>query len=468
MPPIPSQSFAASRRVRRRSVASLSVLLVLACAGGDGGTSSAERAELRLRSADWLSLLPDGVEKRQFILDCTNCHVVDRRFAFAADTPRSRAGWTAAVDRMLSYAGAHTAFPVMTVGRDAAATADWVVAHFTRIPEPARALPMPEGATVDEFLLPDSTDLPHDVAVLPDGRILVTGMASHLMWVLDPRTGRWSTEEIPLPAANPRAVDVRAEADPAARPDWWVLLGNPHRVARRSGETGEWRTYEIGFYGHSIVEGSLGRVWFNSHFTRSPGIIGYVDSSTDEVVRFEIPTPDTLAGGGTPIPYGLREAPDGSIWGTELRGNRLVRLDPASGAVRAYAMPFRESGPRRPDFDREGRLWIPEYAGNALTVFEPAAERFTRYELPVPDAAPYVVRIDHRRRLAWVGTATADAAFAFDLETKEFLAYPLPSVGALVRHIDIDERTGEVWLAYGAVPGIAARIARIRPAGWGS
>ncbi len=33
-----------------------------------------------------------------------------------------------------------------------------------------------------------------------------------------------------------------------------------------------------------------------------------------------------------------------------------------------------------------------------------------------------------------------------------------------MRHIDVDETTGEVWAAYGASPGIQAKIARIRPA----
>jgi hypothetical protein len=30
-----------------------------------------------------------------------------------------------------------------------------------------------------------------------------------------------------------------------------------------------------------------------------------------------------------------------------------------------------------------------------------------------------------------------------------------------VRHLDVDERTGAVWVAYGASPGVPARVARI-------
>lgn len=181
------------------------------------------------------------------------------------------------------------------------------------------------------------------------------------------------------------------------------------RLARRDGLTGEWTSCELGVYGHSVVRDANGRIWFNSHFTRDPGIVGYVDPSTGDVVRFEIPSPSHLADGGTPIPYGLRVAPDGSVWGTELRGNRIVRLDPQSRAVRTYDMPVAVSAPRRPDFDADGDFWIPEYAGNALTRFNPNTETFRRYPLPVRDALPYVVRVDRTCGRIWIGTGTADA-----------------------------------------------------------
>lgn len=456
-------------------------LLVLTCAlcscdairadspAGDDARPTAVAARLdaadavrQATSADVLAMLPDGEEKRRFIIDCTNCHVMDSASVLIDGVIRSQAQWEETVARMLGYAGADTDFPVMTPGRSAAATAEWMSRHITHAPRPAAGSRiLPEGARIDEFLLPVAEDLPHDVAVLEDGRILVTGMFTHQMWLLDPRDGTWSTERIPVPAANPRAVDLMRGANGVT--DWWVLLGNPHLVAHRDGETGEWRTFDIGLYGHSIIPDAAGRVWFNSHFTKDPGVVGYVDARTGTIRTFDIPTPLAATDGGTPIPYGLRIAPDGAAWLTELRGNRIVRVDPETGSVTSYDMPLSVSGPRRPDFDASGSLWIPEYAGGALTRFDPAAETFERHPLPIADAAPYVVRVDRRRDRIWVGTGTADAAFLFDPVTGQFTTYPLPSRGALVRHMDIDDASGEVWLAYGASPGSAARIARIRP-----
>ena len=41
------------------------------------------------------------------------------------------------------------------------------------------------------------------------------------------------------------------------------------------------------------------------------------------------------------------------------------------------------------------------------------------------------------------------------------MTIPLPTRGALVRQIAIDGRTGALWVAYGASPGIPPKIARL-------
>ncbi|HEX6644946.1 MAG TPA: hypothetical protein VF037_09715, partial [Gemmatimonadales bacterium] len=83
-------------------------------------------------------------------------------------------------------------------------------------------------------------------------------------------------------------------------------------------------------------------------------------------------------------------------------------------------------------------------------------------ELPVEASAPYVVRMG-RDGEVWIGTGAADALFRYDPRTGAFETIPLPTRGALVRHLAVDPRTGDVWLAYGESPGKApARIARFR------
>ena len=406
-----------------------------------------------------LRLLPDGEEKRRFILDCTGCHSFDARVAAPAGRARTSAQWDSATHRMLGYAGATTGFPVISAAREPASTAQWLARWITDSSLASVAPITPPGSpNVREYLMPMPQDLPHDVAVDGEGKVVITGMFSHKMYRLDPATGALESFDIPAERAGPRAVVIDD------RGAWWVLLGGPRRIARRDPALGVWKMHDIGMYPHSIGVDPAGRAWFNGHFTRDPEQIGFVDPASGTVTLRDVPPHPVLAKvNGGPIPYELRIAPDGSVWISELGGNRLVRHETATNTFRTFDMPTPHSGPRRFDFDASGALWIPEYAGGKLTRLDPSTGRFTQWELPVKDAAPYVVRVDRRRGDVWIGTGAADAVFRFDPRTAQFRTYELPTRGALVRHLDIDPRTGAVWAAYGASPGIPARVARIQP-----
>lgn len=409
------------------------------------------------RASQLLRLLPNGEEKRRFILDCTGCHTFDARIAALAGRARTSAQWDSATHRMLQYAGATSNFPVISAAREPASTAQWLARWITDASLATVAPMAPRGSPkVREYMMPMAQDLPHDVAVDAESKVVITGMFSHRMYRLDPVSGALESFDIPLERANPRAVVIDD------RGAWWVLLGGPRRIARRDPASGDWTMYEIGMYPHSIGVDRGGRVWFNGHFTRDPEQLGFVDPASAAIALRDIPSHPVLAKvAGGPIPYELRIAPDGSVWISELAGNRVVRHDPATNTFRTFDMPTAHSGPRRFDFDARGALWIPEYAGGRLARLDPATGRFTQWELPVKDAAPYVVRVDRQRGDVWIGTGAADAVFRFDPRTARFTTYDLPTRGALVRHLDIDPRSGAVWAAYGASPGIAARVARI-------
>jgi streptogramin lyase len=79
----------------------------------------------------------------------------------------------------------------------------------------------------------------------------------------------------------------------------------------------------------------------------------------------------------------------------------------------------------------------------------------------VRDAAPYVARVDRATGDVWVGTGAADAVLRYAPRAGTWAAYPLPTRGAMVRHLAVDPRTGDVWVAYGASPGPAAKVARL-------
>jgi streptogramin lyase len=408
------------------------------------------------RSSAWLTLLPDGETKRKFILDCTGCHQFDEKIARPQGSPRTETQWAEAITRMLGYAGATTSFPVIAADRDAKATAAWLAKSLRAVDATDEKPVGSRPADVREYLMPVAEDLPHDLVVEPDGSVLITGMFTHRLYRLHPESGRLSEIEIPVvPGANPRAIDRDGQGRT------WLVLGQPKRLAMATADTG-WRSWDVGMYPHSLAVAPDGKVWFNGHFTREPELIGFVDPSRDTVVTYPVPAHPTLAKGpGGPIPYEIRVAPDGRIWLGELQGNRLVSFAPQTGEFRSYTMPTPHSGPRRFDVDSKGVLWIPAYSANLLVRLEPATGRFKEVPLPLKDAVPYVTRVDPRDGAIWIGTAAADALLRYEPGSGEFETFPLPSRGALVRHLAVDAKNGAVWLAYGASPGIPARVARV-------
>ena len=412
-------------------------------------------------SSDWLGLLPDGEEKRRFILDCTGCHQLDDQVVRLAGKPRTGAEFSEAITRMLGFSGSTTGFPVIGHGRDAATTSVWLARYLNASPVAKPRPTMPAGATVTEFDMPQAGDLPHDVAVGKDGRVVVTGMFTHRMWVLDPTRGTFDGVDIPVQNANPRALEIDAAGD------WWVVLGARHMVARYSVGAKNWRTWRGGFYPHSLALAGDGAVWINGHFTHSPELIVRIDTavtdSSKAVERIEVPAHPTMGQGpGGPIPYEIRVAPDGRVWMSELQGNRLFAYDPKTKKSETFDMPEPWSGPRRFDIDRRGILWIPAYSTNELVRLEPATRRFTRFPLPIANSVPYVVKVDDTNGRIWIGTSAADVIYSYDATANRFTTYPLPSRGALVRHLAIDPRTRDLWIAYGASPGrIPAKIARL-------
>lgn len=408
-------------------------------------------------SSAYLSLLPDGEEKRRFILDCTGCHQFDAGVAFPGGKPRGEADWHTRVAQMVSMFGAQSGFPIIARTRAPVPTSKWLAEALATVPDEKRlALPPLAGSAaqfaVRSYDLPETGDLPHDLMLDRKGRVIITGMFTRQMYVLDPASGRFETVPIAVEGGNPRALHVDADDT------WWVLLGAPKRVARRDGETGAWTSTDIGVYGHSIARDSSG-VWFNGHFTGHPAVLGHVDL-LGRVRRWEVPSEQ---GAEAPIPYELRRAVDGRIWMSELHGNRMVVLDPATGATRAYTMPVSASGPRRFDIADDGSLWIPLYAAGSLVRLDPVSGAMETIPLPTRDALPYVVRVDDVRGVVWVGTGASERLSRLTMKTRQWDEVPL-GAGALIRHLDVDRGDGTVWAAFGASPGVAAKIVRVSPA----
>lgn len=169
---------------------SIATVFSLSLAGLVFGSSRPDYRAVEPSSSDWLHLLPDGPVKRQFILDCTGCHQFDSRMALRFGRPRTEGEWKEAVQRMLGFAGPESGFPVISAAQHPDSTAAWLSrALGDRKPDPRDP---PNDPRITEFLFPAAQDLPHDVAVDDDGRVVVTGMFTGAMYLLEPQSGRFT------------------------------------------------------------------------------------------------------------------------------------------------------------------------------------------------------------------------------------------------------------------------------------
>jgi virginiamycin B lyase len=420
----------------------------------------AARAQSNARACDLLGLLPDGEQKRKFIIDCMGCHSLNDRVLYVDGKLICEAGYVQSVRKMLSFAGAGTFFPVMSPEREAEPTAAFLARYLTAegvaraADRSAAAERSSAGVRIAEWDIPNAADLPHDLMVAPGGKVLVTGMMTGQMVILDPESGEWTSEAIPAPGGNPRALDIGGNGD------WWIAGGMPRKMSRRR-DNGTWDHYDIGMYPHSIMVDSRERVWFNGHFTFDPIRMGYVDGTSGETVLLDVP-PNEQFTMATPIPYGLRVGPGDVVWSTELGGNRLLKYTPDTGEFASYYLPTRFSGPRRLDVASDGTVWVPEFANGKIARFDPQSEAFTEYDFPTANSLPYCARIDHERGFVWVSQCANDAIARIDMATMEITEVALPTPNAFIRHLDIDQETGDVYAAYSHSPGLHPKVIRLR------
>ena len=88
------------------------------------------------------------------------------------------------------------------------------------------------------------------------------------------------------------------------------------------------------------------------------------------------------------FPVGLLVAPDGAVWFTDIRRNRIVQLDAATGQQREFEVPTRDSWPFQLVRTHDGILYFTERVGNRIGRLEPATGAVTEIAVPTQGAQP--------------------------------------------------------------------------------
>lgn len=415
----------------------------------------------RVTSEQWLSLLPDGDMKREFLLNCTSCHEIDASRVLVDGAPRSVEQWDAAFALMRGI----DQYKLLPEDFDDRQYTAWLAQHLDRNASARLSPPVPKnvdalsGIRITEYPLPETTELPHDLVVGPRGRIWITAFFNDVIWALDPATGAIETYALRADGA-PDWGQARALV---FAPDGtlWVVLGGTHELVALDPGSRKFETYNVGMYAHSLVLDSQGRVWFNDYFAVNERI-GVFDPATKEVRHMNIPSAGLTPRQGLPLPYGLQIDSAGRLYSTQLAGNTLVMYDTNTAAAELITMPVANAGPRRPAIGANDVVWVPEWNTGYLSGYDPATNAFKRYRIGTAALGAYDAEYDPRSGQVWITGALGASMVAFDPRDESVLEIPLPTNPAYTRHLAVDPGNGDLWSAYSSLPAAQAKVVRIQ------
>src|SRR5215469_2781843 len=97
------------------------------------------------------------------------------------------------------------------------------------------------------------------------------------------------------------------------------------------------------------------------------------------IKEFDVPTPNSR-------PHDPAVAPDGSLWYTGQRANKLGRLDPSTGKIKEFPLKTPDSGPHSLVADSEGNIWFTANYKGYIGKLDPSTGKVTEYPMPDPRA----------------------------------------------------------------------------------
>jgi streptogramin lyase len=413
-----------------------------------------------LPSSHWMDLLPEGELKREFIINCLTCHEIGESRVLVDGKPRDANYWLAAITMMRVI----DAFEVIPPDFDDKVVAAWLAEHLDQQaidtltpanqPEPAAVSKL----TITEYPLPHSDSLPHDLVVGPDGRIWITAFFYDQIWAMDPSSGDIQIYPVDDDAevnAQPRALKFDSDGF------LWIVNGGTNAVVRLDTVTGQYESYDVQMYAHSLDLDPQGNIWVNDYFAKEERV-ARVSAATGEVTILPIPAANRPKSEGVPLPYGLQVDRKGRLYSTQLAANTLAVYDTVSGAGELVEMPHPNSGPRRPGLGPDGRLWIPEFNTGFLTAFDPDTGDFKRIDLGLSTLGAYDVEVDQKTGEVWISGSLDSSMLRYNPESGAIDRIPLPTEPAYTRHIAIDPKNGDVWTAYSSLPAAKPKVVRLR------
>ncbi len=144
--------------------------------------------------------------------------------------------------------------------------------------------------------------------------------------------------------------------------------------------------------------------------------------------------------------HGLAEDKTGNIWFTGNSAALIGKLDPSTGLVTEYPLPDASAkDPHTLNFDQSGMLWFTVQQANMIGRLDPATGAVKLVTSPTPKSRPYGLKINAQGVPVVVEFGTNKIA-TVDPQTMAIKEYALPNPAARPRRLAIDP-DGMVWYA---------------------
>jgi len=160
--------------------------------------------------------------------------------------------------------------------------------------------------------------------------------------------------------------------------------------------------------------------------------------------------------GSKGLPWSAAPDKDGNFWMPFYgRGNEVARLNPKTGEVKRFPLPFEQTAGVHSAFPTpDGNVWFTEFALNRIAKLDPRSGKITEYQdsgdVPGERPGKHTIRVDARGN-AWTSGSPLSK---FDPETGKFTHFmEVPSSYGITF-----DRSGNVWFCVLKDDGTIGRI----------
>jgi streptogramin lyase len=382
--------------------------------------------------------LPAGAGQDLVEARCTTCHDLQRIVVKRTTLPE----WSHTIERMRGMMAIQNIPDISN--QDAATIANYLTASFkpeqpydpnSRLPRDLLTGMATKYRAVTYDLVNHYAE-PHDVASDPTGNAWVAERAGKL-GRFDPKTYEFVEVSPPLGPAAPNRQ----------------RLGNPQIDSRgilwvADGPNGRWLSYDTKYDKFASFQWPKGHgnAGGNSMAIAPDGVI-YATGAGKEVralnpttAEFSFYASPSAGGKQEPGAYGIAVAGDGSVWWAEDNIDKMGRIDPKTGQVEEYKIPYSEGHafPRRMNSDAHGDVWVALWQAGKLMKIDHKTKEMKIFSPPTANAGAYSVVVDKKNDLIWVSEHKVDKVARFNPKTEEWVEFPLPEAQSDPRRIDID------------------------------